>query len=323
MGNDREGTEEHVTLSQLSGVARAICAPGSTALGTASYGLRATEGNAARERSHRIFTCPKAQARAVDLLLLSIGGNDIGFSKLVAWASLSDVAESALKGTLTRDPARARPYLGALRHNYGEVDRAVRDALHVEPARVVLTAYPRMGFNERGTPCGSGRGGMDVSPVFSFFGTRAASVEQFAETELTPLMRDVASKHGWQWVDAHREMSRRHGFCAKGGDEGADGRRGRYGVPVPQRRQRQFAGSLAVRGGLDHRHRRLPPDAESGAGRRRPRRRLARNRARGERVGALPAQRVPALSDADRGGTGHPTTRSSPSTFITARSATA
>ena len=231
MGNDREGTDEHVTLSQLSGVARAICAPGSTALGTASYALRATEGDAARERHHRIFTCPKELARAIDLLLLSIGGNDIGFSKLVAWASISDVAESALKGTLTRDPARARPYLGALRHNYGEVDRAVRDALHVEPARVVLTAYPRMGFNERGTPCASGRGGMEVSPVFSFFGTRAASVERFAETELTPLMREVASKHGWQWVDAHREMSRRHGFCAKGGDEGATAGGGEMAFP--------------------------------------------------------------------------------------------
>jgi lysophospholipase L1-like esterase len=223
MGNDREGSDELVTLSQLSGVTRAICAPGSTALGTASYGLRAMEGNAGRERTHRIFTCPKEQARAIDLLLLSIGGNDIGFSKLVAWASLSDVAESALKGTLTRDPARARPYLSALRHNYGEVDRAVRDALHVEPARVVLMAYPRMGFNESGAPCGSGRAGMDVSPVFSFFGSRATSVERFAETELTPLMREVAAKHGWQWADAHREMSRRHGFCAKGGDEGMAG----------------------------------------------------------------------------------------------------
>jgi lysophospholipase L1-like esterase len=221
MGNDREGSDELVTLSQLSGVARAICAPGSTTLGTATYALRAMEGNAGRTRSERIFTCTKEQARAIDLLLLSIGGNDIGFSKLVAWASLSDVAESALKGLLTRDPARARPYLNGLRHNYGEVDRALREALHVEPARVVLAAYPRMGFNETGAPCGSGRAGMEVSPVFSFFGTRATSVERFAETELTPLMREVASKHSWQWVDAHREMSRQHGFCAKGPAPGA------------------------------------------------------------------------------------------------------
>ena len=222
MGNDREGSDDLVTLSQLSGIARAICAPGSTTLGTATYSLRAMEGNAGRARNHRIFSCPKEQARAIDLLLLSIGGNDIGFSKLVAWASLSDVAESALKGSLTRDPARARPYLSGLRHNYGEVDRALREALHVEPARVVLSAYPRMGFNETGAPCGSGRLGMEVSPVFSFFGTRATSVERFAETELTPLMRDVASKQGWQWVDAHREMSRQHGFCAKGDDGAAD-----------------------------------------------------------------------------------------------------
>jgi hypothetical protein len=237
MGNDREGTDEHVTLSQLSGVARAICAPGSTALGTATYMLRATEGDAARERNHRIFTCPKAQARAIDMLLLSIGGNDIGFNKLVAWASISDVADSALKGSLTRDPARARPYLGALRHNYGEVDRAIRDALHVEPGRVVLTAYPRIGFDEKGAACGSGRLGMEVSPVFSFFGNRAAAVERFAEAELTPLMREAASKYDWQWVDAHREASRRHGFCAKGGGDGTTAGAGGLGFPYRKGRR--------------------------------------------------------------------------------------
>jgi lysophospholipase L1-like esterase len=216
MGRDREVADEHVTISQLSGVARAICAPGSTTLGTATYALRSIETPSPRTRDHRIFTCPKEQARAIDLLLLSIGGNDIGFSKLVAWTSIADVAASAL----TRRPDQAQRFLDALRHNYDEVDKALRGALHIAPARVVITAYPHMAFNETGAPCSSGRTGMEVSPVFRFFGDRAVRVEQFADKELTPLMRATATQHGWNFVDAHRDVSRRHGFCAHGdGDD--------------------------------------------------------------------------------------------------------
>lgn len=218
MGNDRPSSAEHVTLSQLSGISRAICAPDSTTLATATYALRAIDGAPSRTRSHRIFACTKENARPIDLLLLSIGGNDVGFGKLVAWTILSDAAEGALKGSLTRDPAQARPYLASLRHNYGEVNKAITDALHVDPRRVVLTAYPRMGFDERGAPCRSGQDGMQVSPVMSFYGRRAESIERFAETELTPLMREAATAHGWMWADAHREAARPHGFCAKGGE---------------------------------------------------------------------------------------------------------
>lgn len=217
MGNDHPDAGEHVTLSQLSGISKAVCAPSTTALAPATYTLRATEGAPGRARSHRIFACAKEDARPIDLLLLSIGGNDIGFSKLVAWTILSDAAEGALKGSLTRDPAQARPYLPALRHNYGEVNKAITEALHVDARRVVLTAYPRMGFDERGAPCRSGQDGMQVSPVLSFYGRRAENVERFAEGELTPLMREAATAHGWLWVDAHREAARQHGFCAKGG----------------------------------------------------------------------------------------------------------
>ena len=215
MGRDREVPDEHVTISQLSGIARAICAPGSTTLGTATYALRSIETPSPRTRAHRIFTCTKEQAREVDLLLLSIGGNDIGFSKLVAWTSIADVAASAL----TRTPDQAQRFLDTLRHNYGEVDKALREALHVAPAHVVITAYPPMAFSEKGAPCGSGRTGMEVSPVFRFFGDRAARVEQFADRELTPLMRTAAAQHGWIFVDAHRDASRQHGFCAQGGGE--------------------------------------------------------------------------------------------------------
>lgn len=230
--DDAAAGEERVTLSQLSGVANAICAPGTMELGTENYTLQAIEGSPQKTRSHRIFSCPKEQARKIDLLLLSIGGNDIGFSKLVAWTSLSDVAEAALKGSLTRDPDRARPYLGALRHNYGELHRAVGEALHIEPTRVVLIAYPKMSFDERGATCRNGPDGMQVSPVFSFYSRRAGSVERFAESELTPLMKEEASAHGWLWVDAHREAALRHGFCARGGNVGSVSAAADQGFPI-------------------------------------------------------------------------------------------
>jgi hypothetical protein len=232
MGNDRPSAEEHVTLAQLSGISRAICAPDTTTLATESYTLRAIEGAPNRTRTHRIFACAKENARPIDLLLLSIGGNDIGFSKLVAWTILSDAAEGALKGSLTRDPAQARPYLPSLRHNYGEVNKAITGALHVDPRRVVLTAYPRMGFDELGAPCRSGQDGMEVSPLLKLYGRRAENVERFAENELTPLMREASAAHGWTWVESHREAARQHGFCAKGGTAGTAAAAGELAFPT-------------------------------------------------------------------------------------------
>ena len=101
-------------------------------------------------------------------------------------------------------------------------------------------------------------------------------------------MREAASQHGWQWVDAHREMSRQHGFCAKGGGDGtiaAGASAGEMAFPIRQRGQRRLPRSChRFRGGLDQRLRRAT-DAESAtAGGRRPRGRLARDRTPRDRV---------------------------------------
>ena len=49
------------------------------------------------DKEDGIWTCPdNAYRRNVDFLMLSIGGNDIGFSNLVGWATLRDSTSASL-----------------------------------------------------------------------------------------------------------------------------------------------------------------------------------------------------------------------------------
>jgi hypothetical protein len=51
--------------------------------------------------------CPgNAYRRPIDFLFLSVGGNDIGFSSIVAWASLRDSASASIAVVLRRHRQR-------------------------------------------------------------------------------------------------------------------------------------------------------------------------------------------------------------------------
>ena len=105
--------------------------------------------------------CDPLNARKIDLLLLSIGGNDVGFSRLLANAVLAD--QSLLRklgGWIGQvhglDEASAQ--LDALILRYKSLNRAIHYILHIpweESDRVLLTAYPGLallGRRQRGLP---------------------------------------------------------------------------------------------------------------------------------------------------------------------------
>src|SRR5690606_41241689 len=103
--------------------------------------------------------------------MISIGGNDVGFSRLVADAVLSD--KSLLKwlgGWLgeIEEAAAAKGQLGALYLRYLALDRAIRNILHLsweENHRGLPTAYSRLPPLEGGNPvCPNGRAGLGDLP---------------------------------------------------------------------------------------------------------------------------------------------------------------
>ena len=129
----------------------------------------------------------------VDVLLLSIGGNDVGFGALAAYAlteRVSDLAPIAgLAGGSTRfGPQVSRVYLNVL----DERMKALKDALHegfgVAPARVVQTSYEPLQYDETGALCGAQPTlGMDVHPGLGLSRQRLQETADFLQDFLVRL----------------------------------------------------------------------------------------------------------------------------------------
>lgn len=188
-----------------------------------------------------IPTCPGNNfRRSLDFLFLSVGGNDIGFSNIVAWASLRDSVSSSIAsffGATVSAKEFAQRMRDELPDAYARLASALEASLPVtsaadgvfDPSRVILTAYPDLVTNEAGDICEAAPADADGEDryaanqsldMFSSWLTaqpdRLAKVrEQFSL--LYKRMRDLAGDHGWTFA-GHiyaDKMFEGHGFCAQ------------------------------------------------------------------------------------------------------------
>lgn len=167
-----------------------------------------------------LWKCEAEKARKIDLVLLSIGGNDIGFSRLLANAVLAD--QSTLKKLggwfgQVHGPAEARPQLARLGDRYKSLNRALHNILHIpwnESDRIILTGYPGLALLGDGSEvCPDGDAGMEVYPDFRLSEARAKDGTQIAE-KLHRLMRQNARTYGWTFAESHRRQFIGRGICA-------------------------------------------------------------------------------------------------------------
>jgi hypothetical protein len=155
---------------------------------SASYTLPVYAHGSARVSEQRInksWCPPQSRKRSIDVVLMSIGGNDVGFGALAAFAlteSLGDLAPiAALAGRGARfGPQLARVYLGVLDQRMKAVKDALRDGFGVAPERVVQSSYEPIGNDETGRLCGSQPTlGMDVHPGLQLSRQRLAETSDF------------------------------------------------------------------------------------------------------------------------------------------------
>ncbi len=181
---------------------------------------------------------PHLRKRDVDLLLLSVGGNDVGFSALAAYAFLESAGDIATIARLRESrlrfgPELAETYLHHLDARFSAVQRALKEGFGVPPERVVQTSYEALQFDEGGRLCGvepgSGRLGMDVHAKFALAPDRMGAVGRFYDRFLKRLEcisgRDAAcasaNRTGFHLVSEHQAAFRSRGVCAR--DPGDDG----------------------------------------------------------------------------------------------------
>ena len=164
--------------------------------------------------------CERKDARPIDLLFVSIGGNDVGFARLVANAVLTD--DSTLKWLggwfgQVHGNTESRHLLKALDERYKALNRAFHGILHMpwhESDRIVLTAYPPLALlDTTGRICPDGNAGMDVISSFNLSQKIAREGSNLAE-QLYEVMANSSQAHGWSFADAHRRAFVGRGICA-------------------------------------------------------------------------------------------------------------
>ncbi len=164
--------------------------------------------------------CDSDEARQIDLVLVSIGGNDIGFARLLANAILAD--ESSLR-SLSGWFGQVHGFLAAsealdkLEARLLSLKRAIHGLLHIpweEADRIMLVAYPSLALLPDGRQvCPDGRAGMTVTPDFLLSENRARE-SMAAGERLDAVLSDTSKQNGWTFVTSHREEFRGRGICA-------------------------------------------------------------------------------------------------------------
>jgi lysophospholipase L1-like esterase len=185
------------------------------------------------------WVCPDNKFRRnVDFLFLSIGGNDIGFSNLVGWATLRDSTTSALAkffGATVSAKQFAENMRNDLPGTYAKLAKALErgvplrnGGLEFDPSRVVLTAYPDILEDEKGQVCAANEDGSDADQfpanqsldAFSSWLVVTSGKLTRAHAQLEKLqarMGELAEDHGWTFAArAYGDKPfRGHGFCAQ------------------------------------------------------------------------------------------------------------
>jgi hypothetical protein len=224
---------------QLDQLADLLCRNGSGGrTQTASYTLPMYKAGSTSISSQSISKqwCPPAnRKRPIDLVLLSIGGNDIGFGALALYAvteSARDLAPiAALAGGEIRfGPDVARTYLGVLDKRIKAVRDALVEGFGVEPSRVLQNAYEPIQFDEVGGYCGSQPTlGMDVHPSLKINKARLNEAADVA-AELQKRLECISSARsrrdcpanlatgagtGFRFITDHTADFNKRGICAR------------------------------------------------------------------------------------------------------------
>jgi hypothetical protein len=180
--------------------------------------------------------CPPAQRkRPIDVVLMSIGGNDVGFGALAAYSiteTISDLAPIAgLAASRIRfGPQVSRAYLDVLDQRMKAVKEALHDGFGVSPSRVIQSSYEPIQYDETGALCGSQPNlGMDVHPGLRLSKPRLQETADFLRDFLARLECIAGSKGrancpanlatgagtGFTLVTDHIPEFTKRGLCAR------------------------------------------------------------------------------------------------------------
>jgi hypothetical protein len=167
-------------------------------------------------------------SRNLDLILLTVGANDIDFSGLVADIIIQEPWARALfkrSGILGSVAASQDALDSELPGNFAKLRTALKPLMRGDLGRVIYVPYAHPALNQDG-PCPSSRAGFDVHPAFAIDGERLNRAAAFVEGRFLPALRALATctggtlckdaaKDRMTLADAHQAAFIGHGVCAR------------------------------------------------------------------------------------------------------------
>jgi hypothetical protein len=171
-------------------------------------------------------------SRTLDLILLTIGANDVTFSGLVADVIITSGVERVLfnQGGLISSVAQAQRILErTLPGSFAKLRTALRTMVDGDFSRVVFVSYGHPAMNGE-APCPGGRDGLDVHPAFTADGARLRLVTDFVLDKFLPKLQTLArceagagcrnpESDRMTFVNAHQAAFANHGLCVRSPDD--------------------------------------------------------------------------------------------------------
>lgn len=171
--------------------------------------------------------------RTLDLVLLSIGANDVYFSGLVADVIVDTATERALfrrSGVMASVDDSRDALARELPQNFVKLREALKPLVGGDLSHVVYVSYANPALADGGVPCRGGRAGFDIHPAFNADPQRLARVSTFVDTEFLPQLKGLATctlgalcrdpeADRMTFVDTHQAAFADHGFCAHSGND--------------------------------------------------------------------------------------------------------
>jgi lysophospholipase L1-like esterase len=166
-------------------------------------------------------------ARALDLVFLTIGANDINFSGLIADIIIEASRERALfsrAGIISSVEAAEATLEKKLPADFARLRAALKPLVNNALQRVVFVSYGNPALDAGGAPCPGGRGGFDVHPAFGVDGERLRRAATFVQARFLPALREIVTcaargacpaSDAMTFVDDHQAAFADHGFCAR------------------------------------------------------------------------------------------------------------
>jgi len=167
--------------------------------------------------------------RNLDLVLLTMGANDVNFAGLVANVIVDSTAERILLrqgGAIASVADSLKALNGDLPDEFSQMRTALKPFLGGNLDRVVFVSYPNPAMQAPDKPCPGGRDGLDVHPAFGADSERLRAAAQFVDAKFLPKIKALATCEGnktcrdptidgMTFVDAHQAEFDHHGMCVR------------------------------------------------------------------------------------------------------------